>query len=69
MGAARGRYDPAMAEEPADDRQAFAERERPRGKGGAKVMDSEVIEPGAGTDCAARGAGGRSSERLFSCRL
>ena len=29
MRIARGRFDPAMTEEPADDRQAFAERKRP----------------------------------------
>ena len=28
-----GRFDPAVAEEPADDRQAFAECQRPRGEG------------------------------------
>ena len=30
---ARGGFDPAVPEEPADDRQALAERERPRGEG------------------------------------
>ena len=29
---ARGGFDPAVPEEPADDRQALAERERPRGE-------------------------------------
>ena len=38
-----GGFDPAVTEEPADDRQAFSERERPRGKAVA------VPEPEAGT--------------------
>ena len=33
MRIARGRFHPAVTEEPADDRQPFAERERPRGEG------------------------------------
>ena len=32
MRIARGRFHPAVTEEPADDRQPFAERERPRGE-------------------------------------
>ena len=31
MGVFRGGADPGMAEQPADHRQAFAERQRPRG--------------------------------------
>ena len=38
MRVARGDFDPAMTEKPADDRQALAERERPRGKGVAKIV-------------------------------
>ena len=38
MRVARGDFDPAMTEKPADDRQALAERERPRGKAVAKIV-------------------------------
>ena len=47
---ARGGFDPAVTEEPADDRQALAERERPRGKGMTDVMDANVVEPGPRAD-------------------
>ena len=43
---ARGEFDPAVKEKPANDRQTFAERERPRGKAAADVVNSHVVEPG-----------------------
>ena len=36
MGVARGRLDPAVTEESADDREALTERERPRGEAGVE---------------------------------
>ena len=42
--------DPAMTEEPADDRQAFAERQRPRGKAVAEVMNSYALQSDAHVD-------------------
>ena len=50
MGVARGGFDPAVAEETADDRQALAERERPRGEAVPDVMDAHVVEPGLRAD-------------------
>ena len=45
MRIARGRLCLAVTEQPADDRQAFAERERPRGEAVADVVDADVVEP------------------------
>ena len=39
---ARGGLDPAVTEEPPDDRRAFAERERPRGEAVSKVMGWKI---------------------------
>ena len=39
MRIARGRLDPAVTEQPADDRQPLAVRERPRGEGVTEVVD------------------------------
>ena len=50
MRVARGGFDPAMTEKPADDRQALAEGERPRGKAVPDVMDANVVEPGPRAD-------------------
>ena len=50
MGIARGRLHPAVTEQPADDRQALAERERPRGEAVPDVMDAHVAEPGLRAD-------------------
>ena len=50
MCVARGRLHPAVTEQPADDRQALAERERPRGEGMSDVMDAHVAEPGLRAD-------------------
>ena len=41
MGVARGGFDPAVAEETANDRQALAERERPRGE--AVVVPQNLV--------------------------
>ena len=51
---ARGRLDPAVTEEAADDRQALAERQRPRGKAVSDVMDANVTEPGPRADALPR---------------
>ena len=55
MRVARGDFDPAITEKPADDRQALAERERPRGKGVAKIVqldNGRRKEPcGVPTEC------------------
>ena len=45
-----GGVHPAMAEQPADDRQTLAERQCPRGKAVSDVMDAHVVEPGPGAD-------------------
>ena len=44
MRIARGRLGLAVTEQPADDRQPLAERERPRGEGVAKVVNSQVLQ-------------------------
>ena len=43
MRIARGSLDPAVTEEPADDRQAFAERQRPRSEAVPDVVDAHDI--------------------------
>ena len=50
MRVARGRFDPAMTEKPADDRQDLAERQCPRGKAVSDVMDAHVAGPGPRAD-------------------
>ena len=50
MRIARGRLDPAMTEQPADDRQPLTERERPRREAVPDVMDAYVAESGARAD-------------------
>ena len=45
MRIARGRLDSAVTEQPADDRQALAERERPRSESLAEVMNAYTLEP------------------------
>ena len=52
MRIARSRLHPSVTEQPADDRQALAERERPRGEGVARIVDVLLVE-----------AGGRSHRR------
>ena len=47
---ARGRLNPAVTEQPADDRQPLAERKRPRGEAVPDVMDAHVVEPGLRAD-------------------
>jgi len=47
MRLARDRLHPAVAEQPADDRQAFSERERPRGEGVTSIVVSWIIPPAA----------------------
>ena len=47
MRVARGRFDPAVTEEPADDRQALAERERPRGEGVSHIVEPHFLMVGA----------------------
>ena len=54
MSIARGRFDPAVTKEPADDRETFAERQRPRSKAVPDVMDAHIVEPGM---CADSGPG------------
>ena len=39
-----------MTEQPADDRQPLAERQRPRREAMSQVMDSRVVEVRAGAD-------------------
>ena len=51
---AGGRLHPAVTEQPADDRQPLAERERPRGEGVADVVDAHVVESGLGADALPR---------------
>ena len=41
---ARGGLDPAVTEQSADDRQALAERERPRGERVAQVVDAHALQ-------------------------
>ena len=50
MCVARGGFDPAVPEESGDDRQALAERERPRGKAVSDVVNAHVVEPGPRAD-------------------
>ena len=45
MCIARGGVDPAVTEETADDRQALAERKRPRGKTVTQIVDAHIVEP------------------------
>ena len=54
MRIARGGPHPAVTEQPADDRQPLAERERPRGEAVTEIVNSPVFQPGAPMDAAPR---------------
>ena len=54
MRIAGNRLDPAVSEKPADDRQPFAERERPRGEAMADVVDAHVMQSGLRADARPR---------------
>ena len=54
MRIARGRLRPAVTEQPADDGQALAEGERPRGETVPDVVDAHVIESGPRPDAPPR---------------
>ncbi len=50
MGVARRRLDLVVAEKLPDHRQAFADRERPRGERMAKIVKPDVVETGVPAD-------------------
>ena len=50
MRIARGGFDLAVPEEPADDRQALAERKRPQGEAVSDIVNAHVVEPGPRAD-------------------
>ena len=50
MRIARGRLGLAVTQQPADDRQALAERQRPRGEAVSDVVDAHVVESGPRPD-------------------
>ena len=52
--AQRGLFHPALTEQPVDDQQALAERERPRGKSATAVVDAYVDQSGLRADAFAR---------------